>query len=481
MVSHLRQLGKESFVYGLSGVVAKFIAFFLIPVYTRIFSPADYGVIGIVTTTMAAVSIFVILGLDAAAGRWFYDSADIQDRKRSIATWGVTQVVVAIGFGLLIFANAERLGLLLLNQAGAAIYFQYTGMWLPFSALGIVATNWLRFQRRAWATVIFALATSLSNILLAILFVVVLRKGLSGVYQAQLLAGIISTVIAVFLLRDWVNPAYFSGSRLRVMLKFALPLIPGSMALWVVNFSDRYFVQYYTNTAQVGLYQLGATLASAVALITTAFQQAWGPFALSIHTEKDARQVYAASLTAYLVITCLASVGLTLLAPEIVGLIATREYSGATTVIGFLAMSYVLIGLTYIAATGPTIVKRSGPTGTAMILGAILNILLNILLVPYIGRTGSALSSMLAQGLIAFYLFYRAQQMYAIPYRFDQAAGILGLSVALVVFGLLWQPANPWLGLAVRLGLTLAYVPALFLLRIITPRQISGLVKVAGS
>jgi O-antigen/teichoic acid export membrane protein len=319
------------------------------------------------------------------------------------------------------------------------------------------------------------LATSLSNILLAIIFVVVLRWGLRGVYQAQLLAGVISSILAVFLLRDWINPRHFWWLRLKVMLRFAFPLIPGSMAYWIVNFSDRYFVQYYTNTGEVGLYQVGANLASAVAILTTAFQQAWGPFALSIHTQKDARKVYSATLSAYLVITCLATVSLTLLAPEIINLVATKQYSGASTVIGFLSMSYVLIGLTYIAATGPTIVKRSGPTGIAMTMAAVLNIILNILLVPRLGRTGSALATMLAQAVIPIYLFYRAQSMYPIPYRFRDALGILAVTVGLIVFGVVWQPANPWMGLVVRLSLTLLYIPALFLLRIVKVDQVRGL------
>ncbi len=475
MFSRLKQLGKETLVYGLAGVISKFIAFFLLPIYTRIFSPQDYGVIGIITTTMAAVSIFVVLGLDAAAGRWYYDSEDIQDRKRSIASWAITQAAVATLFGLLIFLNAKSLGMLLLNQEKAGIYFQYAGIWLPTTVLGMVATNWLRFQRRPWATAIFALATSLSNILLAIFFVIVLHRGLSGVYQAQVFAGILSTILAIFILRDWINPRYFSLPRLSAMLRFALPLIPGSMAYWIVNFSDRYFVQYYTNTAEVGLYQVGASLASAVAILTGAFQQAWGPFALSIYPQKDSRKVYAETLSIYLVITCLATVSLTLLAPEIINLAATRQYSGASTVIGFLSMSYVLIGLTYIAATGPTIMKRSGPTGIAMTAAAVINIILNILLAPRFGRTGSALATMLAQAVVPIYLFYRAQSMFPIPYRFRDALGILAVTVGLIVFGVIWQPANPWIGLVVRLALTIMYIPALFLLRIVTVDQLRGL------
>lgn len=489
MIKYLRQLGQETLVYGLGATIAKFVGFLLVPVYTRIFTPQDYGVIGLISTTMAAVSIFVVLSLDAAAGRWYYTNQDdledegaepgsqdtLADRKRTIATWAVTQVCVATTFGVLIYLNAARLSQWLLSSAEAEPYFRYTAIWLPFSALGMVAINWLRFQRRPWATTSFALFSSLSYILLAIWLVAFRRAGLSGVYQAQLLSGILSTLVAALLLGDWINPLRFALSRLRAMLKFALPLIPGTLAFWVVNFAGRYFVQFYTNTSEVGLYQLGASLASVIALVVTAFQQAWGPFALSIHTRPGARQVYAAALSAYLLLTCLAALGLTLLAPEIIALVATPQYAGANSVIGFLSLSYVMIGLTYIAATGPTIVMRSGPTGTAMVLAAILNILLNLLLVPRLGRTGSALAAMLAHGVVPLYLFYRAQQLYPIPYRFGQAFGILGITLGLVVFSFAWQPQSAWLSLAVRLGLVVLFVPALFALRIITPNQVKSL------
>lgn len=496
MFSYLRQLGQETLVYGLGATIAKFIGFLLVPVYTRIFSPQDYGVIGLISTTMAAVSIFVILSLDAAAGRWYYTQENpgedglsepgaeakasrqrlLADRKRTIATWAVTQVCVAAIFAVLIYLNAGQLSEWLLGQVEAESYFRYTALWLPFSVLGVVATNWLRFQRRPWATTFFALFSSLSYILLAIWLVVFRQAGLIGVYQAQLLAGILSSLVAALLLGDWINPLRFAWRRLQAMLRFALPLIPGTLAFWVVNFSDRFFVQFYTNTSEVGLYQLGANLASAIALLTTAFQQAWGPFALSIHTRPAARQVYSAVLTAYLVVACLASLALTLLAPEIIGLVATRQYSGASSVIGFLSLSYVLIGLTYIAATGPTIVMRTGPTGIAMFLAAVLNIIFNILLVPRLGRTGSALATMLAQAVVPIYLFYRAQQLYPIPYRFGQALGILGITFGLVILNIFWQPGNAWMSLSFRLGLVLLFVPALFGLRIITLEQVKSLV-----
>jgi O-antigen/teichoic acid export membrane protein len=131
-----------------------------------------------------------------------------------------------------------------------------------------------------------------------------------------------------------------------------------------------------------------------------------------------------------------------------------------------------MIGLVYIAATGPTIVKTTRPTGIALIAAAGLNILLNILLVPRLGKEGSAIATLISQGLVPLYLFWRAQQLYEIPYRFGPAIGMLALGLSLVWIGEQWQFDRRWLGTIVKVALICLFIPALFLFRIITPSQL---------
>lgn len=471
MLRQLRALASESLVYGLSGIVSRFLNFFLVPIYTRVFAPEDYGVISLVTASMTIASIFVVLALDTAAGRWFWDTEDTADRKNTMASWAWCQLTVASLFAVVIYVLADRLGQVIVGRGDVGVYFRLAAVALPFGVLGWVTTNWLRFQRRPWTAMGYALGTSLVNILAAIVFVVLLRRGLIGVYLAQVVGGVVSTGVAVALMGDWLHPHHFSWPRLRTMLRFALPLIPSALAFWVVSFADRYFVQFYTSTGEVGLYQVGSSVAAVVAVVTGAFQQAWGPFAMSIHKQADARQVYANVLLAYLWIACWLGSALSVLAPEAIRLIATERYLGAETVISFLAFSNVMGGLVYIAAIGPTIVKSSAPIGLAALIAAGLNIALNFLLTPLLGKTGSALATLCSQATMSAYLFYRAQRMYPIPYRFGTAVMLLGLSAVVVGAAALWPFDHLWISLAFRLLLIALFIPALFLLRVVTPAQ----------
>jgi O-antigen/teichoic acid export membrane protein len=280
------------------------------------------------------------------------------------------------------------------------------------------------------------------------------------VFVAQVVTAVVGAGAALALLRDWVSPAHFSAARLREMLRFALPLIPTGLAFWIVGFADRYFVQRFDSTAEVGLYGVGSAVAGLLALLTGAFQLAWGPFALSIHKAPDARGTYASAFLAYVTVTAMGAAGLALLAPEAIRLVATERYVGASSVVGLLALGYAMAGLTYVASTGATIMKATGPVGVAVTLAAVLNVGLNFLLVPAYGKVGAAAATLASQAVTPLYLFRRSQQLYAIPYRFGAAAAIYALALALIAAGAV-LPLQGVAAVAVKLLLLALFVPVL--------------------
>lgn len=471
MLRHLRQLASESLVYGLAGMITRFLSVFLVPVYTRIFTPADYGVLSLVLTTMTLVGIFVTLALDNSAHRWYWEHEDLEERKRTLASWTWCQIGVSSGFTLLITAFAGPLAFAVVGGYDAALYFILAAVSLPLGTPGVVLVNWLRMQRRPWATMIYTVATSVGNLALTIVLVVGLNQGLTGIFVAQVLTALGGSVAAIWLMRDWVSWRAFDWRRLWDMLHFAIPLIPAALAFWVVNLADRYFVQIFRSTNDVGLYAVGSSLAAVVAMVTGAFQQAWGPFAMSIHKQSDAKQVYATVLTLYVWLSCLVCTALTILAPEILRILATEAYAGAADVVAFLSFSYVVIGLSYIAAVGPAIAKTNTPTGIAVTLAALVNIGLNFVLVPWIGKNGAAIATLLSQSIVPLYVFYRAQQLYPIPYRFGITLIVLLFSALLMMVGLRVNTGSLAVDIALKLGLLLLFVPLPFVLRVVTPAQ----------
>jgi len=464
----IKQLASESIVYGISGVLTKFLYFILLPVYTRIFQPEDFGVMSLVTNTITLVAIFVVLGLDSAAGRWFYDTEDIEIQKEIIASWAWCQLIVSGLFALILVVFADALSHTIVARGDATVYFRLAALSLPLSTLGTVVTNWLRLQRRPWATVLFSLGTSLISVILILVLTVFMKMGLRGVYVAQLIAAAISTLVAALLLQHWASPFKIKLSRLREMLKYAMPLVPAGLSFWVINLSGLYFIKGFASTADVGLYQVGISISSVVAILTAAFQQAWGPFALSIHKHDDARQVYADVLTAYMLLTCSLSLVLSLFASEILAIVTTKDYLGAKQVICLLSFNHILIGLTNIAVVGATIAKTTRPYGVAVILSSLLTIAFNFVFVPIWGKEGSALASLIAQIFVPVIVFYSSQRLYNIPYRFSAAAGIFVLSLTLSIVGSLSITNSMMTGVLLKLSIITVFIMCVFLFRIVS-------------
>lgn len=464
MTTHIRKLFGETLIYGLAGVLTTLTGVILVPIFTRVFSPTDYGVISLITSLMALASIFVVLALDSASHVWYWDTKDRLDRVTTIASWAWCQIVVAASIAGILISIAPTIADRILNEPSATWAIRFAAATLPMMTFTQVLLNWLRMQRRPWPTFGYAASLTVSVTLLNLFFAVMLDMGITGVFLGQFTAYCLGTAVAISILKGWIDPRRFSGTRVRVMLRYGLPLVPAAISFWIVGLLDRYFIEFYSSRAEVGLYQVGYQVAALVGLATGAFQQAWGPFALSIKEELGVQDVYARALLAFVSLGALLCTAVSIFSPEILRLFTTPLYYQAASVIPYLAFSYLMMGLMYIAGLGPSLVKRSGPTGIAITLGAISTVILNFLLTPRLGMQGAAIATLISWAIVPVYVFRRAQQMYAIPYAFRATATIVGVSFALSMLGQLPPPASATgitLKLVILLGLTALLAPTL--------------------
>jgi O-antigen/teichoic acid export membrane protein len=468
MLKYLRQLASESLVYGLSGTVTRFITIFLVPLYTRALTPADYGVMSLIRNSTALVAMLASLALDSAAHRFYWDTEVLTDRKSALASWAWSWLSLStIGAVVMtLFANAFVFKIV--GTSDAIRPFRLAAWTLPFSVLSVVYLNRLRMQRKPWAFSIFALITSMISVVSAVLFVLILRWGVEGVFLAQLITATGVSLLMIAVMWDWLHPKYFDWKKLKDMLRYSIPILPAIVAFWVIDVIDRYFLRLYTTTAEVGVYEIGYSIAAVVALGTTAFQQAWIPFAMSIQHLPNARQIYAQTLVAYTWVGCFVCVGATLFAPEALRLLTTTAYYSASTVVACLAFSYFMMGAAYILSLGATIRKQTTSIGLAVGIGAILNIALNFWLVPRYGKDGAALATMLSYTVVPIFLYYRSQQIYEIPYRFGRTFAILLFAVIVIRVGGLWGIENWRFALFIKSSLMFLFLPLLFALRIVT-------------
>lgn len=473
--NRVKELAVESAVYGLPSILQRFVGILTVPIFSRLLAPSDYGILGMTSSMAVCVTVLVVLGLDNSAALYYYDARDEADRKATVATWIYFYLLTStLAAGLMLLMSA-RLSGRFLNSAQnqdivrlVAVTFWLTGIWSLSQRL-------LRIQRKKWWVVWLTIANTVLATGLSLLFVAGLKKGVRGMYYGQLGAAIPYFLLNLWVIRQWLSPRYISLPRLKQLLAVGLPVVPASLAYWVIGLLDRFFIEHYRGLGDVGLYSIGGALAAAVALLVQAFQQAWGPFAFSIKNEPTARQTYARVLTYFALLTCAAAAALSVFTPEILRILTPKAYAGAGAVVAYLALASIGHGVYYIASIGVNLVKKTAHIGWTTMVAAGVTIGLNLVLVPRWGMVGAAVSAIVAHWTAAALLFAMSQRCYRIPYRWRELAVILVATVAVIALGGRIHTPYWWSTAALKLC-ALALFPIVILLSgIVTLRQLASL------
>ena len=471
----LKRLAGESVIYGISGTAHKLIGLFLIPLYTRIFTLEEYGVIALLLAVSTFFNIFLMLGLDNAAARWFYDSEELEPQQRTIATWFWSQLIFGVCVMGVMLLLVPWVSDQILDDPAHTKLLYLVVLAIPFSTFLKVTFKVFRFRRLAWRAALWSVLTALGTASLIVLFVAGLEWGLLGLYTGELLALSLIAVVAMALVPAWFSPRRFDKARLRQMLVFGLPFVPAAVATWVRISSDRIILQGFWPGDELGLFALGFQLSSGVGLFTNAFDMAYGPFAFSIHKRKDATEVYAKVLLLFTFIGSLLCVGVSLFDRLLLSIIATEAYLGAATCVPMLCFSFIFYGMVGIAAVGPGIVKKASPVAMSIFFAAVVSLAMNFALIPSFGREGAALSNMCSSLTAAVYLFIKAQRHYPIPYPLGKTALCVLAAWAIIGVDTFLIPPEGWLWHGARALLCLAFVFVGVGLGILRPGQLKAL------
>jgi O-antigen/teichoic acid export membrane protein len=470
------QLGRETLAYGLSSVIASVLGIFLVPLFTRVLSPADYGLVALVTAITGAVATFVVLGLDSAAQVYYFDDSDNDRRLSVMGSWFWCQLGVATAASVLIIVNASWLGPYISGSPSASWVLVLAALAVPLGAFRQVAGIWLRCNRMAWKVAGFFTASALASIVASAVMVLVFRLGVPGVFLGQLLGAVVTAVVGFTIIKRMIRLRHFSRRVLAGMLRFGLPLIPAALAGWITASSDRIILNIMVGETAVGLYSVAASVATVVALFTVAFQFAWGPFALSIVDGPRSREVLGVALSWFMLVSCFLAVTISIFAPEVLRLLTTPKFYAAASSVPYLTFSVVAMGVMQVVAIGAYVAKKSTIVAGSMFIGAAVNVALNFALIPLMGRDGAGAATLAAYLVAAIYTYFRSQRHFTIDYRIGQVIVIGTWSVVAVIGCDVFLPGSGVASLLLRGGVCASFVVLTLICGLVTPAHIRSMV-----
>lgn len=397
MDSKYKYLVKNTSILTISNFSSKVLVFLLVPLYTSVLTTAEYGTYDLIATTLQLLTPFLALNIYEGVMRFMMDdSAD----KDDVASIGLKYVLIGILlFGIIICVNKA----LYLWQALAdysTYVFAYFSCGLFYQYVNQFAKGLERVTDMGVAGVLGTLATVILNITLLL----GLHMGLAGFYIAYI-AG--QGIPALFLsLR--INIVRYIKRRPnkkteREMIRYSLPLIMNSLGWWANNVSDRYVVTFICGVAVNGIYSVAYKIPTILNTLQQIFIQAWQISAIKEYSNDDSRSFYGKALDYMNVIMCICCMGLILLTKPIARILYAKDFYAAWQYVPFLLVSGVFNSASGILGPILTANKNSKAMGSSALYGALINIVLNIVLVLAMGAQGAAIPTTVSSFFIYFF------------------------------------------------------------------------------
>jgi O-antigen/teichoic acid export membrane protein len=446
----VRHLSAGVAIYGAGDAAITVVNILLLPVYTRILTPADYGAVLILTSIETFAKIVNRWGLDGAFMRFYLDRGDGGPRQ-SLATSILAFLLVVDGVLLgAALVGSRWLAVTLFDGPAylTALRLMFVNTFLiGFTFVPFVA---MRVRREARAYSGFTFARSVGMTGLRLVFVMGARWGVAGMYLADLVV----TLMILPLLWPWFKPligSVFSMRDLRASLRFGLPRLPHGLAQQAFDSGNKLLFNTFAPLGALGVYQNASTLGTGVKFFLASFETAWAPFYYATAREPDAKDVLRKMTTYGIAVIVLLVAGTAAVADDLVRVMLPPEYLEATPVVWLISVGLGFQGLYLLTSIGLNITNHTKYYPITTFAAAAVGLSAGFVLMPRFGAVGAAVAFVLSLVTQAAVAFTFSQRVYPLPYELGRIARVV-LSGAVAALVALWAiPAwPPMLGLLAR-------------------------------
>ncbi|WP_263833680.1 oligosaccharide flippase family protein [Sulfurospirillum oryzae] len=407
----------SSFIY-MIGALSRGVTILLVPLYTRFFSPAEYGIIEIFAVLGSFVSLTVALEISQAVARFYHEILDIKEKISYVSTALIFSFLAYMSYLLFSFIFADYLVILFLDNISYKNIFYFANIAIVTSGLFYFLQNQLKWQMQATDFVISGIIQLFSTAGITIYLLAIYNMGLQAVFLGQILGNLLS------MLWSWYNARenyylIFSLKHLHKMLSFSFPLIFSSIAVFVALYVDRILIREILGLEKLGIYGVAYRFASIVGILLVGVNSSLTPLIYKHYNEDStpfniSKIFNIFSLCALLLISCSL-----LFSKEIIFLFTTEKYYSAMVLITPLIISLFFSNM-YVFTPGLSLFKKTKLIAFISILSAFINVILNYIFIYFLDLYGATIGGMIGSIIIFIIHMKFSQKYYMIPFDWNR-------------------------------------------------------------
>ena len=406
---------KDSLIYTIPTIVNRGLHFILLPFYTRVLNPNDFGNLDLIIIFTSLINLTIALEISQGFARFLPDEKSSEGKK--IISFS------ALAFTVCCYLIYLLVALIFLKDL--TIIFFSDPNFDDFMLLGIVYSfingllyffqNHLRFDLQSKNYAITNLSVSFLLAFSAIVFSGIFDFKLSGIIMAMIISNVFGCAISIYYLRKSYK-LKISSKKLIKMLKFSFPLVFSSLSVYIGTYVDRIMINQLLSNYELGIYSLAFRVSSIILLLMVGIQMAITPIIYNNYKKPETRKNLEEIFSYFSAISIIFILSFCLFSREILMVFTTKEYFEAYILIYILAPS-ILLSQMYIFTPGLAIEKKTKIIFLISLIGALINTSLNLFLIPIYQIMGASVATLISSTFMFFSYYFISNYYYKLRYK----------------------------------------------------------------
>ncbi len=404
----LKKLTSNILIYGVTNGIKSLVPFIMLPILTTYLSIEQYGELSIIEVTILFLSPFIILNINSAINVEFFKKS-----KNELNNYITNALAISLFSFFLLFILSIIFTPLISSLLNIESIFI---IWLPIFVLLRVVPQVLlglfQVSNQARKFSLFTIGQTIFDFSLSYILITMYQLGYIGRLEGIYIAFGLASVLGLYLLYKMDYIGQFTLKYSNEILKFGVPLIPHAIGGTVMAMSDRYFISYYIGNEEVGLYTVAYQLSALMLLVGMSINQAWVPMLYSLlRSNNKMTQIikYSLGLALFFLIV---GTSIFFLKNLLFNLLVSHKFDSAMEFFPWLLIGFIFQSLYFLVTNFLFFEKKTALLAKITFSGAILNIVLNFLLIQEFGTVGVAYATAITWLIFFLFVFYFTFKLY---------------------------------------------------------------------